>query len=171
MWSPVDFASHFTILANIFAACLWLGLVIPRFAPRRRDVLRGAAVVYMLTTAVVYNTLLTETPARVPWATIVLHVVAPVAVTIEWLVLPPCGRQLSWHNIGWWLVFPAMYVVYTLARGRVSGWYPYYFLNPSPPHSYLVVGLYCFAIGFGIALLGAAVTWVGNRRAPDDVRA
>jgi hypothetical protein len=92
-------------------------------------------------------------------------------VTIEWLVILNCDRRLSWYNIAWWLVFPAVYVLYTLARGRIVGWYPYYFLDPRPPHSYLAVGLYCLAIGCGIAVLGAAVTWAGNRRVLYDVRA
>lgn len=164
-WSAADFVSHFTVLANVFAAGLWLVLLLPRLELRNRDALRGAAVVYMLTTAVVYNTLLSGSHAGVPWATIVLHVVAPLVVAIDWLVAPLVAR-VSARAAMWWLVFPAAYAIYTLVRGRVVGWYPYYFLDPRSPHTYLLVGAYCLAIGAGIAILGVAVTQIGNRTQP-----
>ena len=167
-WSAIDFVSHFTVLSNVFAAGLWLVLLLPGPELRNRDALRGAAVVYMLTTAVVYNTLLSGLHARVPWATLVLHVVAPLVVVIDWLVAPLAAR-VSTRAAMWWMVFPAAYAIYTLVRGHVVGWYPYYFLDPRSPHTYLLVGAYCLAIGAGIVARRRSVLHTAPRD-PDYVR-
>jgi hypothetical protein len=38
-------------------------------------------------------------------------------------------KSLHWKNILPWLIFPAVYLVYSLLRGEATGWYPYYFIN------------------------------------------
>lgn len=154
-WSAVNYISHFTILSSIFAAALLMALAA---APQRHlDCLRGAAVVYMLTTGVVFNLFLSDTHARSAWTSLALHVVAPALVVADWLVAPP-AHQLSLRTAAAWAIgFPSVYLTYTLARGSLAEWYPYYFLDPRAPHSYLYVAAWCVAIGTGIMLVGIAV--------------
>jgi hypothetical protein len=59
-WSTTDYFSYFTILSNLFAAGILLAGALRGPGPRSRtaDLLRGAAVMYMLTTGIVYAVLL-----------------------------------------------------------------------------------------------------------------
>lgn len=87
----------------------------------------------MVVTGVVYAVLLAPASADValtePWVDGVLHLVAPVAVLLDWLVDPP-GRRLTVGEAATWLAFPSAYLVYSLVRGPIAEWYPYPFLDP-----------------------------------------
>lgn len=63
-----------------------------------------------------------------------------------------------------WLSFPLAYIAYTLVRGAVVNWYPYFFVNPHHPAGYFGVAGGCLAIGAGILGLILLTTWVGNSR-------
>ena len=47
---------------------------------------------------------------------------------VYWLFLAPRMR-LRWKEVWGWLVYCAVYLVYILARGAVSGLYPYPFVD------------------------------------------
>lgn len=166
-FSVVNFFSFFTILSNLFAAVTW-GVVAAhagRPRPGWLEWLRGAAVVYMATTGVVFALLLSdlseELQVTVPWVDTVLHRVMPVVVVLDWLLDPP-RRRIRWTAAGGWLVAPIIWLDYTLLRGPLVGWYPYPFLDPRPD-GYAEVALTCGAVAIGMVLLAAAVAWVGNR--------
>jgi hypothetical protein len=78
-----------------------------------------------------------------------LHYVMPCAIILEWLVAPP-AMKFGARQLLPVLVFPSLYLIYTLIRGRMLGWYPYPFLNPAS------VG------GSGVAVhaVGIAVTFI-----------
>jgi hypothetical protein len=65
-----------------------------------------------------------------PWVNIVLHYIMPVVMVVDWLVLPP-KTTLSLQQTAYWLIYPLVYLVYTLVRGAAVGFYPYPFLNPA----------------------------------------
>ena len=157
----LNFFSYFTNLSNIFAAGVLLlaaayGLT-NRRASERFTLLRGASVVAMAIVGIVFAAVLRNEDLGTlrPWVNIVLHYVMPLAVILDWVLAPP-KRVPSFRRSLLWLVFPTLYLVYTLARGAVAGWYPYPFLNPSGAHGYGGVG--CgLRINRGLALRG------GNR--------
>jgi hypothetical protein len=45
-----------------------------------------------------------------------------------WGSFTPKGK-LQWNNIFPWLIFPAIYLIYSLIRGSIVGWYPYPFVD------------------------------------------
>ena len=177
----VNFFSFFTIQSNIVAAVvLLLGSY---FLVSRRDsdpqwfqTLRAAAVTYMVVTGIVYNLLLRgiELPqgATLGWSNEVLHAVAPAYLLLDWLFSP--GREpLGAARITGILVYPIVWVVYTLVRGpsvidQVFGtdyWYPYPFLNPNTSaEGYFSVAFYVVLIAAVIGLTAAAVLWISRRR-------
>jgi hypothetical protein len=53
----------------------------------------------------------------------------PVAVLADWIYEPPKSR-LTLQQVWLWLIYPLVYLVYTLDHGAVVGFYPYPFLNP-----------------------------------------
>jgi hypothetical protein len=164
--SDGDYFSYFTVLSNLFAAAILLhGALRPAHARSRTvELFRGAAVVYILTTGIVYLLLLSGHAPAYPWVNAILHYLMPVAVTLDWLYDPPRVRLDPARTITMWMVFPLLYVLYTLARGTIVDWYPYFFVNPHRSGGYLLVAGDCLAVGIGIAALIAGTTWAGNRR-------
>jgi hypothetical protein len=156
-----NFFSYFTVLSNCAAAVVLAVLAArpslasaPRFA-----VARGAVTLYMVVTALVYAALLAPASADVgltePWVDAVVHEVAPVLVLLDWLIDPP-GRRLSLRQVATWLIFPAVYLVYSLVRGPIADWYPYPFLDPD--HStggYALVGITSAGILVTVIVLAA----------------
>ena len=80
--SDGDYFSYFTVLSNVFAAAMLLyGALRPVHASSRTvELLRGAAVVYILTTGIVYVLLLSGRAPAYPWVNAILHYLMPVAV-------------------------------------------------------------------------------------------
>jgi hypothetical protein len=163
--SDVDYFSYFTVLSNLFATAILLYGAFRSTRERSRTVelLRGAAVAYILTTGVVYLLLLSGHAPTYPWVNAILHYLMPVAVTLDWLLDTPRVRLDPARTALLWMVFPVAYVIYTLARGAIVDWYPYFFVNPHRGGGYLLVAGDCLAVGIGILALIAATTWAGNR--------
>lgn len=161
-----DYFSYFTVLSNLFSATILLYGALGPAGERSRTVelLRGAAVVYILTTGIVYLLLLSGHAPTYPWVNAILHYVMPVAVTLDWLLDPPDVRLDPARTVVLWMAFPVLYIVYTLARGAIVDWYPYLFVNPNRSGGYLLVAGDCLGVGIGIIALTVATTSAGNRR-------
>jgi hypothetical protein len=164
--SDADYFSYFTVLSNLFAVAMLLyGALRPAHERSETvELLRGAAVVYILTTGIVYLLLLSGRAPAYPWVNAILHYLMPVAVTLDWLLDPPRVHLNPSRTVILWMAFPLLYVLYTLARGAIVGWYPYFFVDPHRGGGYLLVTGDCVAVGLGILALIAATTWAGNRR-------
>ncbi len=162
-----NFFSFFTIESNIFAALVLLVTALIGDTPSpRRDLIRGAAVAYMATTGVVYGLLLSgytdalQTP--VPWVNNVLHRLIPLVMVTDWLLAPP-GRGLTYRRALVWMVFPLAYLVYSLVRGPLVGWYPYPFLDPGQVGGYPGVVVYAIGITIGFFLFVWLIVTLGQR--------
>ncbi|MEP6637983.1 MAG: Pr6Pr family membrane protein [Chloroflexota bacterium] len=163
-FDPVNYFSYFTILSNIFGAVLLLvGAARWRAGhDATKDLLRGAAVVYLSVTFIVFAVLLSNTDVDLatPWVNTVLHEVIPIVVFLDWLVDPPEVR-FSMLQVAWWLTFPIVWVVYVLIRGALVGKYPYPFLDPANG-GYASVAVYVVGIAILVIIVSAAVHWLGN---------
>ncbi len=164
-WHSANYFSYFTNLSNLFAAGVLLAAALRGDRPRSPtfELLRGAAVMYMLTTGIVYAVLLSGGSVSLPWVNTIVHRVMPVVVALDWAIDPPHMR-LELRETLRWMSFPVLYIAYTLIRGAVVDWYPYFFVDPHESGGYLRVAVSCLAIGAGMIALIAAITWVGNRR-------
>jgi hypothetical protein len=164
--SDGDYFSYFTVLSNLFAVAMLLYGALRPVDTRSHtiELLRGAAVVYILTTGIVYLLLLSGRAPAYPWVNAILHYLMPVMVTLDWLLDPPRVHLEPVRTVVLWMAFPVLYIVYTLARGAIVGWYPYFFVDPHRSGGYLLVAVDCLAVGIGIAALGIVTTWAGNRR-------
>jgi hypothetical protein len=164
--TDADYFSYFTALSNLFAIGMLLYGALRPAGERSRtvEILRGAAVVYILTTGTVYLLLLSARTPAYPWVNATLHYLMPVAVTLDWLIAPPHVRLDLTRTAVLWMAFPVLYVLYTLVRGAIVDWYPYFFVNPHRGGGYLLVAGDCLAVGIGILALIAATIWTGNRR-------
>jgi hypothetical protein len=164
IFMPANFLSYFTIQSNLIAIGVFLvGAARWRAVPTATwDLVRGAAVVYVTITLIVFALLLsnTDVDTALPWVDIVVHRVMPIAVMIDWMVDPPTGR-ISFSASLRWLIFPLVWTGYTLVRGALVGWYPYPFLDPGNG-GYVTVAAYVVGVlVLGVVLCGV-IAVVGN---------
>jgi hypothetical protein len=165
VFNPTRFFLFFTILSNLFAAAVFFegGRRQMTGSPPLPDLWRGAAVVYMTVTFIVFAVLLSdlqeELQTNVVWVDSVLHRLMPVALMVDWLI-EPAHSPLSFRRVAVaWVLPPLVWTTFTLIRGAVDGWYPYPFLNPDNG-GYGVVALYAvgiMALMFGVIWLVARV--------------
>ena len=156
--NPVSYFSYFTIDSNVIAAAvLLIGAARWRSEPTETfDLVRGAAVVYLSVTGIVFTLLLsnTDVDTAIPWVNTVVHELMPIVIVADWLLDPPRARITLRRGL-LWLIFPLAWIAYTLIRGSLVGLYPYPFLDPANG-GYATVALY------SVAILGlmAIVCWL-----------
>jgi hypothetical protein len=131
----VNFFSFFTILSNcLVALAMALPVVAPGSALGRyfdRPAIRTAIAAYILIVGAVYHLVL-----RTIWdpqggalaADILLHYVTPALFLLDWLLFVPKGSA-PWSTVAKALIFPLVYIGWTLLHGSQTGWYPYPFVN------------------------------------------
>ncbi|MFN8253325.1 MAG: Pr6Pr family membrane protein [Ferruginibacter sp.] len=108
-----------------------------------------ATAVYITVVGLIYNLILRFQWAPEGLAKLVdelLHSVVPVLFIFFWLKFVP-KQSIQWKNILPWLVYPLLYLGYTLLRGIFVNWYPYPFINVA-------------AIGYSKALLNSGMVTV-----------
>ncbi|MGW4649913.1 Pr6Pr family membrane protein [Kitasatospora sp. NPDC004289] len=161
-----NFFSYFTILSNVLGAAVFLvgGLRGLRGGRPVPDLLRGAATLYLTITGLVYLVALQGLGLglTLPWVNDVLHRIMPLVVLADWLAAPP-RRPIEYHRALRWLLFPLLYLPYTLIRGRITDWYPYPFLDPGRHGGYARVAVASAMITVAFLGVGAVLVWAGNR--------
>lgn len=133
----VNYFSYFTILTNLLVA---VTLTIQAAAPGSRagrflgrpGVLTAIAA-YIAVVGVAYHVLLADLyhPTGIARVTdTVFHYVMPMLFLGYWWLAVP-GGQVRRVAPPAWAAYPLAYFVYLLARGAVTGVYPYPFADPS----------------------------------------
>lgn len=159
--------SYFTILSNVFLSIVFLVGAVALFRRQEptptNDLIRGAAAVAITIVGIVYGVLLSNQDLGhlLPWVNIVHHYITPVAGIADWLILPP-KNTLRLRQLGYWLIYPLLYLVYTLIRGSITHFYPYFFLDPANG-GYGVVALYSLGIFIAFLIVGGILLFLGNR--------
>ncbi|GAA1751885.1 Pr6Pr family membrane protein [Kocuria aegyptia] len=130
--------------------------------------LRAMATTYSVVSGTVFGVLLANAELYghlflVPLSSKVLHFVLPVYAVADFL-LGPGRRRLRWASTWASTLFPALWAVYTLVRGRMVGWYPYFFLDPALVGGYRAVGTY--ALGLSVLILVVSFLAVAATRLP-----
>ena len=131
----ITYFSFFTNLTNFLVALVFTAAAVRPSAAWGQWVLRpsvqASTAVYIAIVGIVYQLLLRQlwNPQGAQWvADVLLHSVIPVGYVLYWWLFASRDK-LSWKNAIGWLVYPGAYLVYTLARGAVSGLYPYPFVD------------------------------------------
>jgi hypothetical protein len=158
---PTNFFSFFTIEANLIAVVILIlsALALTRGKESRLvAMLRGANTMNMIVVGVVFTLLLSGIKdaefTAVPWDNSVLHYIMPIVVVLDWFIDIPKVR-FTFKQALVWLIFPTVYVIYSLTRGHFVHWYPYPFLSPSE-HGYLGVATTSMALVLG----ATGLVWV-----------
>lgn len=128
----VFYFSFFTILTNIGAVLVYGAQLFPgklgRFAT---PLARGTVAVCIAIVGLVYAAVLAKiwAPQGLFWlCDVLLHYVAPV-IYVLWWIFDGRNGALRWDDAPRILLFPLCYLAYALARGELTGLYPYPFLD------------------------------------------
>ncbi len=131
----ITFFSFFTILTNLLVALVFTALVLRAETGWgqwvRGPSIQAATATYIAIVGIVYQLLLRRLwdPQGAQWvADVLLHSIIPVGYVLYWLLFGP-RDGLGWKDAIAWLLYPGVYLVYVLARGAVSGLYPYPFVD------------------------------------------
>lgn len=151
----VRFFSYFTIQSNIVVLLAALAVVKgkPLDDPWWRT-LRLASLVGITVTGIVYMTILAgdaDLQGLSQVANYMLHYVGPPLTVFAWLIYGP-WPAMTLSDIPRTLIWPLLWVAYTLIRGAIVDWYPYPFIDVEL-HGYGKVSVNILAITiFAIAL-------------------
>jgi len=166
-----QYFSYFTILTTILGIGVlgWGGvLALTRpVDPVGFTAARMSVLTYAVVTAIVYNALLRGIPDEgfvvSTWPGEIMHVWIPIYFLLDWLLAP--GRPaLGWTALRIVVIFPLVWIAFTLLRGALDGWYPYPFLEPST--GWLSVIAYVLGIAaFIVGLASLAIAYSRLRRA------
>jgi hypothetical protein len=163
----VNFFSYFTTLSNLFASVVFIvgavRLLRGTAGGATAEAVRGASVVYLAFVGIVFNTLLAgaDLGGLLPWVNVVHHMLLPLAVVVDWMLVPPRHR-LSLRVALLWVVVPVAYTAYSLVRGAAVGFYCYPFFDPAAVGGYGGVALYCVVLLAAFAVLAVLVRAAGN---------
>jgi hypothetical protein len=150
----VRFFSYFTVESNILVAVVAATLLVrPACDGRLWRVLHLEALFGITVTGIVYSTLLrgvVDLHGAAAITNALLHYVAPLLAVIGWLLFGPRPR-ITENTLIVSLVWPALYVAYTLAHGAASKWYPYPFVDVVK-HGY--VDVLRNGVGLNVLLVG-----------------
>jgi hypothetical protein len=130
----VQFISYFTILTNALVAFYFSYQAIKRkqqlnFLDKPGSL--TAIVVYITIVGLVYNIVLRQTwePTGLQWIlTEIFHSIVPLYVILFWYFYENKSAT-RWGDMPKWLIYPAVYSIFILIRGKVSGFYPYPFID------------------------------------------
>ena len=161
--SPFDYFGYFTNQTSLIAALVLIGsgalVTTGRSVPSWFALLRGIVTAYLLVVGVIYNVLVPGTGSAPPWVSVLLHVVFPLLVALDWLLVGDRPR-LPWSRL-WMLVpYPLIWLGVVLWRGVTDGWVPYGFLLPERGLGSLMFHV----LGLLVAVLLAGVlVWTASR--------
>jgi hypothetical protein len=127
--------SYFTIQTNFILALVATACALrdERVSYLTRPQTLAAVTVYIVIVGIIYAVLLAglrQLTGLAVFVDIGLHRVVPVLFVLYWLAFVPKGR-LAWRDALGWLIFPALYVIYSLIYGALTDRYLYPFSNVS----------------------------------------
>jgi hypothetical protein len=139
---PTEYFVFFSIDSSIFAGIVGvigaMVLLSGRKESERLQTIRLVATVSMIIVGVVYHALLGDSAVdpqdigyewpRIP--NLVIHTWAPVAVVIDYFISIKSAVP-KWRKALWVIVYPLVWLTFSIVRGLLDGWWPYWFINPN----------------------------------------
>ncbi|WP_445735845.1 Pr6Pr family membrane protein [Mariniflexile sp.] len=131
----IRFFSFFTILTNLLVAIFFTYKMFkPSIKPLGIFNKKGtttALTAFILIVGLVYQMALRGIwePTGIQWLVDeLLHSIIPLLFLIYWFIYGT-KQNTNIRNVGIWLLYPIVYIVFVLVRGHFSSYYPYPFLN------------------------------------------
>ncbi|MBA3677908.1 MAG: Pr6Pr family membrane protein [Sphingosinicella sp.] len=161
---------YFTVITNLIVAAVFTGVAL-EIRPASPPVV-GGVILAILLVGVVYGLLLrglVELSGGALAADWLLHKATPVLALAYWIPFAPKGHLRQIHP-PLWTIFPLLYFVYALIRGKLDGHYPYPFMDAGQIGWPATAANGAF-IAAGFLLAGSALVWVDGQIAARRVSA
>ncbi len=171
VFRPGEYFAYFTIDSSMVAAVALAVAGIWAFQGKAETAVlnrvRLSVATYAIVVGVVYNALLRGLPGspedgNYVWPQApneILHVWALVFIFLDF-ALTTVANPPKFKQIWWVLLFPLAWVLFTIIRGMSSGWWPYWFLNPTDKGGVsqmveYIFGIMAFMLVSAVAATGA----------------
>ena len=164
--------SFFTVQSNIISGVVSAQLACnPDRDGRSWRAVRLASLFGITVTGIVYATVLAKVHEPKGWQETftndVFHYIVPIMMVVGWVLFGPRPR-IEVRTIGLAILWPVVWVVYTLTHGAITSWYPYPFVDVHT-HGYALVFVNAFLVVV-VLLVVTAVFWIGDRHLPPSPR-
>jgi hypothetical protein len=167
---PGEYFAYFSIVTAIVAGSFLLatgvGLVRNNEGSKKTEIARLSLTVAMIVVGVVYHALLADAAGDVRdgdyvWPVLpneVIHTYGPILIVIDYLLSHKAFR-LKLRAALWVAVFPLTWLVFSVIRGLVTNWWPYWFINPNeeggvPGMLTYIAAITAFFLILGFLVLG-----------------
>ena len=132
--TTIRFFTFFTILSNILVAFVFTAILAQpkgNFSFFLNPINQSAIAVYIFVVGIVYNLIL-----RFLWqpqgiqriVDEMLHSIIPIYYILYWY-FKINTKSILWKNSINWLIYPIVYLIVIMIRGKFSNYYPYPFVN------------------------------------------
>lgn len=158
--------AYFTIQSNLLLGATVLMLALQPDRPQSTlfKTLRLNGVLCIAVTGIVYHLVLAGLDDLTGWAAVanlLLHTATPILGVLGWLLFGPRGKT-DQRIVGWSIVYPLLWLVFTLVRGEFVGFYPYPFVDVGE-HGYARVLLNCLLVAVLFLALAAGASFLDRR--------
>lgn len=174
LFRPFEYFAFFSInssiLAGIVLALSGLALLQGKDESERLHTFRLIATVSMIIVGVVYHALLGDSAVDArdvgyAWPVLpnlIIHTYAPILIVVDYL-LSIKGYKPSWKKAWWVVVYPLAWLAFSLVRGLLDGWWPYWFINPNSEGG--IIGMLTYVLIIAAAFIALGFIVLGARLA------
>ncbi|MCB0458572.1 MAG: Pr6Pr family membrane protein [Flavobacteriaceae bacterium] len=127
----IRFFSFFTILTNTLVALFFTNKITNSIKMFGKSGALTSITTFILIVGLVYQIILRSTWSPTGLQMVVdelLHTIIPLYILVYWFLFAE-AKNFNIKSILPWLAYPIIYSVYIMIRGKLSGFYPYPFLN------------------------------------------
>lgn len=168
VFRPFEYFSYFSIVsaivAGLFLMTTGFGLFLKLEDTKWVEIARLCLTVAMIVVGVVYHLLLADVANDVrdgdyAWPVLpneIIHTYAPVLIVIDYLISIKAFR-IRLRAALWVAVFPLAWLVFSVVRGSITSWWPYWFINPAGEAGLIGMLSYIAALTVFFLLLGFVV--------------
>jgi hypothetical protein len=171
IFRPEEYFAYFSIVtaivAGLFLITAGFGLVLNQEDIKWIEIARLSLTVAMIVVGVVYHALLADAAGDVRdgdyvWPVLpneIIHTYAPILIVIDYLLSHRAFR-VKLRSALWVAVFPLTWLVFSVIRGLVTNWWPYWFINPNeeggvPGMLTYIAAITTFFLVLGFLVLGS----------------
>lgn len=162
----VRFFSYFTILSNLLVAVFFAMQILKKHQPDHFFLKSATALsvtVYIIVVGLIYQVILSKLyfPKGLNLiADNIIHGITPLATLFFWLIFES-KRKIQYGSVVYFLLYPLLYLIYTLIRGSFIQFYPYPFVDVTKLGIQQVL-MNSFYVMLLFLVLFFALAWLAN---------
>lgn len=142
LFRPTEYFAFVSIQTSLIAAGILISTGLTMWAGKSESrvqvLIRLTATACYIVVALAYNVLLRGSANDVrdgnyDWPVLpneIIHVWAPIALVLGWLFIQG-PVKLKLRDAFWVALYPLVWLIFSVIRGLITGWWPYWFIDPT----------------------------------------